>query len=120
MKKAVLILMMAALMLGSGVSSVFAEKVGDPMPRIKGLQLMEKNQIPSGKGIMVHLHKAGRCTYNVLYMICDGKVVETPVGICDLQTGTLYLDNAPNDGRIDAIHGMRTMPGLEDSLPECE
>ena len=106
---------------GGGWNGALAQKVGDPMPSLVGTTIAKRVPHMSGKAQSVHLHKYGVCSHNVVFLICDDKVVETPVGIYDIEKQILYLDNAPNDGIIDVIYqGPDGLPSVTSTLPDCK
>ena len=103
--------------------SVIAQVVGEPMPNLDNALLTFSDiYTAEGKNFVFCLYDVdGVNRYNVAYVICDGVMLEKPVGIFDVKTAILYLDNIlPNDGIIDAMVSEAPYPKIIDTIPFCE
>jgi len=102
-----------------------AQEVGEKMPSLEGYVIINYGQwsnsdmTKSGEAVWVAKSEARECDYFLAYNKCDGVTAELPFGVYNIKTKTLYLDNAPTDGIIDAIVPDPTRPIHEDA-PNCK
>lgn len=122
---AIFIVVVSITLCGIVFNSAIAQEVGENMPSLEGYVTTSSGKWASPDmtktGISVWMAKpeAEEDTYFVVYNRCDGVIVELPLGIFDVRTHTLYLDNAPTDGVIDAIVSNPGNPIHEDA-PDCK
>jgi len=121
----VFVVVISITLCGIAFDSARAQEVGEKMLSLEGYVTTSSgewsNSDMTKTGISVRMAKpeAEEDTYFVVYSKCGGVIVELPFGIYNMETKTLYLDNAPTDGVIDAIV-LEPKSRISEDVPDCE
>jgi len=102
--------------------SVYAQDVGDKMPDVSNYQVyaVDVYENENNKGVvMLTYDTKTEKEYQLAFSFCKDKMSEFPYGVYDLESNTLYLDNAPNDGILDEIIKNPTARSVSEDAPPC-